>query len=207
MSEETSSLMRWHKEELVNDGKMRHPTDSLAWKHVDERYKKFACDARNVRLGLASDGFNPFGMLNVNYTCWPVILIPYNLPPWLCLKQPYWMMSMLIPGPRSPGQNIDIYLQPLIDELNELWVKGVLTWDEKEKKNFTPHALLLWIVIDFPAYAMLSGWSTKGKFACPYCHRDTELLWLKYGSKHCYMGHWSFFTKEPQVAKEQEKLQ
>ena len=103
MSEETSSLMRWHKEELVNDGKMRHPTDSLAWKHVDERYKKFACDARNVRLGLASDGFNPFGMLNVNYTCWPVILIPYNLPPWLCLKQPYWMMLMLIPRPRSPG--------------------------------------------------------------------------------------------------------
>jgi hypothetical protein len=68
-------------------------------------------------------------MLNVNYTCWPVILISYNLPPWLCLKQPYWMMSMLLPGPKSPGVNIDVYLQPLIDELNELWVKGVETWD------------------------------------------------------------------------------
>jgi hypothetical protein len=62
MSEETSSLMRWHKEELVSDGKMRHPADSPAWKHVDKRYKKFASDPRNVRLGLASDGFNPFGM-------------------------------------------------------------------------------------------------------------------------------------------------
>jgi hypothetical protein len=31
MSEETSSLMRWHMEELVRDGKMRHPADSLAW--------------------------------------------------------------------------------------------------------------------------------------------------------------------------------
>jgi hypothetical protein len=127
MSEETSSLMRWHKEELVSDGKMRHPADSPAWKHIDKRYKKFASDPRNVRLGLASDGFNPFGMLNVNYTCWPVILIPYNLPPWLCLKQPYWMMSMLIPGPKSPGVNIDVYLQPLIDELHDLWVKGVET--------------------------------------------------------------------------------
>jgi hypothetical protein len=159
---------------------------------VNKKYKKFDSDPRNVRLGLASDGFNPFGMLNVNYTCWPVILIPYNLPPWLCLKQPYWMMSMLIPGPKSPGQNIDVYLQPLIDELLELWVTGVETWDEKEKKNFTLHAILLWTINDFPAYAMLSGWSTKGKFACPYCHRHTDYLWLKYGSKHCYMGHRRF---------------
>ena len=45
---------------------------------------------------------------------------------------------------------------------------------------------------DFPAYAMLSGWSTKGKFACPYCHRHTDYLWLKFGSKHCYMGHHRF---------------
>jgi hypothetical protein len=39
---------------------------------------------------------------------------------------------------------------------------------------------------------MLSSWSTKGKFACPYCHKDTDYLWLKYGSKHCYMGHRRF---------------
>jgi hypothetical protein len=40
------------------------------------------------------------------------------------------MMSMLIPGPKSPGMNIDVYLQPLIDGLIELWVTGVKTWDE-----------------------------------------------------------------------------
>jgi hypothetical protein len=51
-------------------------------------------------------------------------------------------------------------------------VKGVETWDE-DKEKFTLHALLLWTINDFPAYAMLSGWSTKGKIACPYCHKDT----------------------------------
>jgi hypothetical protein len=30
-----------------------------------------------------------------------------------------------------------------MDELHDLWVKGVETWDEKEKKNFTLHAILL----------------------------------------------------------------
>jgi hypothetical protein len=112
MTETTTSYMRWHKEGLVCDGKMCHPADSLAWKYVGDKYKEFALDPRNVRLGLAYDGFNPFGMLNVTYTTLPVILIPYNLPPWLCLKQLFWMMSMLIPGPKSPGINIDVYLQP-----------------------------------------------------------------------------------------------
>ena len=81
--------MCWHKEESAKDDKVRHPANSLVWKHVNDTYEDIAMDPHNVRLGLASDGFNPFGMLNVTYTTWPVILIPYNLPPWLCLKQSY----------------------------------------------------------------------------------------------------------------------
>jgi hypothetical protein len=121
MMESTSSLMQWHKrDKQASDEKMRHPADSRAWKHVDNLYSEFASHPCNVRLGLAFDGFNPFGMLNVTYTTWLVILIPYNLPSWLCLKQSFWMMSMLIPGLKSPRQNIDVYLQPLIDELYDL---------------------------------------------------------------------------------------
>jgi hypothetical protein len=101
MRASTLKMMRWHEEELVNDGKMCHLTDSLAWKHVNNEYKDFAKEPRNIRLGLAANGFNPFGLLSVAYTTWPVILIPYNLPLWLCLKQPYWMMSMLIPRPED----------------------------------------------------------------------------------------------------------
>jgi hypothetical protein len=100
---------------------------------------------------------------------------------------------MLILRPKYLGQNIDVYLQPLIDELYDLWVNGIETWDAKEKK-IKLHVILLWTTNDFPAYTMLSGWSTKGKFACPYCHKDTENIWLKYGSKHCYMGHRRFLS-------------
>ena len=65
MSARVSSDMRWHEEGLAKDGKRRHPADSKAWKCVDSKYEWFACDARNIRLGLASDSFNPFGMQNV----------------------------------------------------------------------------------------------------------------------------------------------
>ncbi|XP_066358279.1 uncharacterized protein [Miscanthus floridulus] len=175
---------------------MRHPADSKAWKHVDNKYGWFAKEARSIRLGLVSDGFNPFGMQNVTYTTWPVILIPYNLPPWLFEKQPSWIMSMLIPSPKSPRMNIDVYLKPLIDELKDLWEKGIDTWDDKVNKNFKLHAILLWTINDFPTYVMLSGWSTKGKYACPYCHKDTDYLWLRFGKKHCYMGHRRFLPSD-----------
>jgi hypothetical protein len=102
------------------------------------------------------------------------------------------MMFMLILGSKSLAQNIDVYLQPLIDELYDLWANGIETWDAKKKKNFKLHEILLWTINDVPAYTMLSGWSTEGKFSCPYCHEDSAYIWLKYGSKHCYMGHRRF---------------
>nr|GFA53256.1 hypothetical protein [Tanacetum cinerariifolium] len=64
-------------------GKMQYPVDSRAWKNFDTKYPEFAKEPRNVRLGLAADGFNPFGNLSQAYSMWPVILTTYNLPPWL----------------------------------------------------------------------------------------------------------------------------
>ena len=28
-------------------------------------------------------------------------------------------------------------------------------------------AIMMWTINDFPAYDMFSGWSTRGRFACP----------------------------------------
>ena len=72
---------------------------------------------------------------------------------------------MLIPGPKSPGDAIDVYLQPLIEELNELWESGVKTFDASTRMNFMLHASLLWSINDFPAYANLLGWITNEKLA------------------------------------------
>jgi hypothetical protein len=34
----------------------------------------------NVRVVLATDGFNPYGMSAASYTCWLAFVIPINLP-------------------------------------------------------------------------------------------------------------------------------
>ncbi|XP_034202728.1 uncharacterized protein LOC117617460 [Prunus dulcis] len=129
MSSKTVVDMRWHFKDRVKDGVLRHPADSEAWKSFNQIHESFGMEPRNVRLGLAKDGFNPFGNMNLHYSIWPVLIYPYNLPPWMCMKEPYVFMTLLIPGPKGPCHDIDVYMRPLIDELRTLWEIGVETYD------------------------------------------------------------------------------
>ncbi|KAL3534749.1 hypothetical protein ACH5RR_003210 [Cinchona calisaya] len=96
MSSKTASLMKWHAEERRDDGTFKHPADSQAWKEFDKQNPSFASDFRNVRLGLATDGFNPYGRISVAHSTWPMVLIVYNLPPWLCMKQCFYFYLCLM---------------------------------------------------------------------------------------------------------------
>ena len=82
MTEESVKQMRWHKEgKRYNPDKMVHPSDGKAWTHFDRIHNDKAEEARNVRVALATDGFNPYGQMSAPYTCWPIFVIPLNLPP------------------------------------------------------------------------------------------------------------------------------
>ncbi|XP_021993424.1 uncharacterized protein LOC110890160 [Helianthus annuus] len=50
-------------------------------------------------------------------------------------------------GPKQPGNDIDVYLSPLIDDLKALWSPGVEMYDAYEKVNFT---LLLGLLLNIP---------------------------------------------------------
>ena len=138
MSKHTALDMRWHKEKRVDtEGILRHPADVKAWKEFDKNHNWFAQDPRNVRLGLASDVFNPFGNMNNAYSMWLVMLIPYNLPPWKCMKDPFTMMSLFILGLQSSRKDIDVFLQPLVDVLKKLWHVSVETYDVSRQFFFS----------------------------------------------------------------------
>jgi hypothetical protein len=119
---------------------LRHLADGEAWKSFDLLHPEFSADSRNVRLGLTSDGFNPFGNMSTSQSTWPVMFVPYNLPHWMCMKQTLFILSLIIPCPSSPGMGMDVYLQPLIEELQELWNIGVRTYDASKKNNFVMQA-------------------------------------------------------------------
>lgn len=123
---------------------------------------------------------------------WPVMLVNYNMPRWESRKDSNFILSLLIPGPRSPGKDIDVFLQPLIDDLLELW-EGIRTYDAVSEQCFQMHAAVMWTISDFPALGDLSGWVTKGKLACPCCYDETSFESLR--SKIGYLGHRRFLPK------------
>ena len=83
------------------------------------------------------------------------------------------MLTLLISGPKQPGNDIGIFLQPLIDDLKMLRDVGVEVYDAYLKEVFTLKAVLLWTINDFPAYGNFSGCSVKGYMAYPICVENT----------------------------------
>jgi len=117
-----SELMRWWAldERKKDDGVLRHPSDAQQWKDFDAKYQEFHEDPRNVRFTLSTDGMNPFGDRTSTHSTWPVLLSIYNLPPWLCQKRKYLLLTIIISGPKAPGIDIDVFLEPLMQEMETL---------------------------------------------------------------------------------------
>ncbi|KAK4397604.1 hypothetical protein Sango_1235900 [Sesamum angolense] len=64
---------------------------------------------------------------------------------------------MVIPGPSNPKCLIDMYLEPLIKELLQLWHIGVQTYDNATDHAFIMPVVLIWTVNDLPSYGMGEG--------------------------------------------------
>jgi hypothetical protein len=75
------------KWKTYNCDKMVHASGGEAWKHFDAIHHEKAEDARNVRVALATNGFDLYGMSAAPYTCWPMFVIPINLPLGVCFQR------------------------------------------------------------------------------------------------------------------------
>ena len=113
------------------------------------------------------------------------------------MKDPYLLLTCIILGPNNPKAKIDVYLQPLIDELNGLWCDSILTYDILTKQNFILRVALMWTTNDFLAYGMLSRQMIQGKLACLiymedtkiFTLKDTKTFTMKYGEKNSWFNY------------------
>jgi hypothetical protein len=71
-----AKIMHWHNERMTdsNDGVLRHPADGTQWKTLDSEYPDFGSEPRNLRLGMSTDGLNPFGNQSSVHSTWPVFV-------------------------------------------------------------------------------------------------------------------------------------
>jgi hypothetical protein len=201
-NKEHAKLLRWHKDDRKKDEMLRHPADGRQWRKIEREFEDFAGEARNIWFGLSTDGMNPFGEQSCSHSTWPVNLCIYNLPPWLCMKRKFIMMPVLIQGPKQPGNDIDVYLRPLVDELLQLWAKpGVRVWDEHKQEPFDLRALLFVTINDWPALSNISGQSNRGYNACTHCLHKLKGVHLEKSKKIVYLENRRFLPNNHAVRK------
>jgi hypothetical protein len=89
---------------------------------------------------------------------------------------------------RSVYGTFGVYLEPLVDELLELWT-SIVAYDITKPVGFRSFMLcivLLWTIHDFPGHGIVGGFAHHGYVGCPWCGLDTTskprfydcILWL-----------------------------
>ena len=135
--------MDWGSKNISKNGIMRVPSDCLAFKHINSKWLEFEQEPRYLKMGVGLDGVNPFSMRSSRWSTWSIVLINYNLPPFLSFKKEHLVLSLIIPGKRQV-KDLNVYLDPLIDDLLELW-KGIDVLDmskQDHKRKFRVRGIL-----------------------------------------------------------------
>lgn len=131
---------------------------------VSQTYTHFS-DARDVALGLSTDGFNLFRRRGKK-SAWPLLLFNYNLPPDVRFHMKNIISLGIIPG---KPKDVDSYLWPLVQELRRLSL-GVSTHDAMTEDIFRLRAFLILIFGDIPAVSMLMNMKGhNGTSPCRMC--------------------------------------
>jgi len=87
---------------------------------------------------------------------------------------------------------MDVFLEPLMQDMKMLWETGVQMLDEYRKESFTLRAIIFVMINEYPA--PLSG-QFKGKLGCVVCIDGTAYVSLTATKKIVYMRHRRFLSK------------
>ena len=137
---------------------------------------------------------NPFGDRTSTHSTCPVILTMYNLPTLLCQKRKYLLLSILIQGPKHLGIDIDVFLEPLMQEMETLWKEGIEMFDGFTRQTFNLRAIIFTTIHDYQALFILSG-QVKGRTGCTVCVDETVSSFLEGSRKLVYLGHRRFLVE------------
>jgi len=83
------------------------------------------------------------------HNTWPVILTIYNFPSWF--KRKYLLLTILIFVHTQPGFDMDVFVEPLMQDMQTLWEVGVDMIDALRKETFTLRAIIIVKMNDYPA--------------------------------------------------------
>jgi hypothetical protein len=119
----------------------------------------------------------------------------FNLPPWLCHKRKYLLLTIPISGPKQADNDIDVFLESLMEDMQSLWKYGVTMWNEYNKQHFNLKAIIFYMINDNPSRLSLT-WQAKGKTRYVVCVDQMESIYLPYSNKLVCMRHHRFLSRK-----------
>ncbi|XP_073670897.1 uncharacterized protein [Paramisgurnus dabryanus] len=190
-------LEEWRKWEMPK-GVLGDVYDGQVWQ--DYQYvngEPFLTEPNNLALMLNVDWFQPFKY--APYSVGAIYLVILNLPREDRFKEENMILVGLIPGPKEPSLNINAFLDPLVDELQELW-HGVILEDNSFLGHQVYRAALLCLSSDIPATRKCGGFVGHGAYRG--CHKCLKTFSKKeFGEKMDYSG-FERFSWEPRMSKD-----
>jgi hypothetical protein len=106
------------------------------------------------------------------------------------------MLSILIQGPKQAGIDIDVFLEPLMEDMAKLWNEGVRMWDQYQQEYFTLYAIIFVCIHDAPGDFTVSGQTKEKSGACPVCVDGIASVYLPSSRKLVYMRHRRFLPRK-----------
>lgn len=110
------------------NGLMRFLVHSKQWISVRSIDLQFIQKNKNWYARMVVDGMNPFGNQNTHHSMWPVLIVLYNLLPWLVVRHLFISLFLIISGTIS-------YRKYSL----QLWIHLLVSM-------YILHELLLWLM-------------------------------------------------------------
>jgi len=118
----------------------------------------FVNEPCNIKIEILLDGVYSFSIQNTQYPVWSLIIINYNIPPYMSIKKQHMMLSLLVLG-RLQIKNMDNYLQHLIEDYKLIW-NGIVMDDISrliQECNFRFYGIIGWTMHDYPSLGVCSS--------------------------------------------------
>ena len=165
-----SNCQLWHNRVVENDC-LNEIYDGLIWKQFFDASISSFNSEYSFAFALNVDWFQPY--THTTASIGAIYLTVLNLPRYIRYKRENVILLGIIPGPNEPKYNINSFLKPIVDELQQLWVGINLTVcssSSAEQKIVTVKGAILCVTCDIPAGRKVCGFlGHSATLGCSKC--------------------------------------
>jgi hypothetical protein len=105
------------------------------------------------------DVINLYSFQNANYSIWIMVVVNNDTPRWLSMKNEHLMLALRFLS-RIQVKRMDVYIQPLIDELKQSW-EGIHVYVVSRpiltERPFTLYVICAYTRPDYPRLGFFSS--------------------------------------------------